>query len=166
VINEIRAADAAGLAALRELFAEYAASLGPGHLCLQDFNSEVAGLPGYYVLPGGGLWMAIVEEQPAGCVALRPLDGDSAELKRLYVRPQCRGHRLGKLLVDAAVNRARTSGKTRVRLDTFPSMVEAVGLYRALGFRAIDPYHAKALPGSIFFELTLTDPGDPIPVTP
>jgi ribosomal protein S18 acetylase RimI-like enzyme len=155
VINEILAADAPGMTAIRELFAEYGASLGPGHLCLQDFNVEVATLPGYYVPPGGGLWLAAVAGQPAGCVALRPLDDDSVELKRLYVRPQCRGHRLGRLLVDAAVARARASGRTRVRLDTFPSMVEAVALYRTLGFRQIDPYHSKALPGSIFFELTL-----------
>jgi ribosomal protein S18 acetylase RimI-like enzyme len=155
VITEIRAADAAGLLAIRQLFGEYAASLGPGHLCLQEFAAEVAALPGNYVPPAGGLWMARVAGQPAGCVALRKLDEHSAELKRLYVQPQCRGHRLGRLLAEVAVARAQEAGLQNVRLDTFPSMVEAVALYQSLGFRPIDPYHAKALPGSIFFELAL-----------
>jgi ribosomal protein S18 acetylase RimI-like enzyme len=105
--------------------------------------------------------MAQVAGQPAGCVALRKLDEASAELKRLYVRPQCRGHRLGRLLVEVAVARAREAGLKSVRLDTFPSMIEAITLYRSFGFRQIEPYHSKALPGSIFFELAT--PGGPEP---
>jgi putative acetyltransferase len=155
VITEILASDASGVAVLRELFVEYGASLGAGHLCVQDFEREVAALPGAYVPPGGGLWVAREDEGPAGCVALRPLVAASAELKRLYVRPGFRGRRVGRALMDAAIVRARAAGCRTVRLDTFPSMVEAVALYRSAGFREIGPYHDKALPGSVFFELGL-----------
>ncbi len=155
MISEVRVSDGGGLLVVRELFAEYGASLGPGHLCVQDFGRELAGLPGAYVPPGGGLWLAREDGAPAGCVALRPLDDRSAELKRLYVRPAFRGRRLGRQLMQVAIDRARDTGCRAVRLDTFPSMAEAVALYRSAGFREIEAYHDKALAGSIFFELLL-----------
>jgi ribosomal protein S18 acetylase RimI-like enzyme len=155
MIAEILPADAAGLAAVKELFAEYGDSLGPEHLCLREFDRELAGLPGSYAPPGGGLWLARVDAEPAGCVALRPLGDGAGELKRLYLRPRCRGRRLGRALAEAAIGRARDAGHRCVRLDTFPGMAEAVALYRALGFREIAPYHPNSFPGVMFMELAL-----------
>jgi putative acetyltransferase len=144
---------------IRELFLEYAASLGSDlcfpDLCFQNFDKELADLPGAYSPPHGRLLLATVEEQVAGCVALRPLEPGICEMKRLYVRPAYRGQALGKKLVEAVVTEARCIGYERMRLDTVPSMAAAISLYRAIGFREIEPYTTNPIPGALFLELDL-----------
>ncbi len=154
MIAEIFATDAHNLAVVRELFNEYAAALGVD-LCFQGFGQELSGLPGAYCPPAGGLWLATVEGQPAGCAALRPLGEGVGEMKRLYVRPAFRGHHLGRLLAETTLARAREAGHRRVRLDTMPTMGAAIKLYRTLGFREIEPYRHNPVPGALFMELEL-----------
>jgi GNAT superfamily N-acetyltransferase len=166
MITEVFASDADGMAEVRQLFTEYADSLGPGSLCFQDFDRELAALPGAYVPPAGGLWLARVDGKAAGCIALRSLaDGVGGELKRLYLRPGFRGRRVGRTLAETAIDRARSVGHRRLRLDTMPFMGEAISLYRSLGFRPIDPYCYNPVPGAVFMELELeaVSPGEPAP---
>ena len=151
-------ASAADLATVRQLFAEYASSLETD-LSFQDFDTELASLPGAYVPPWGALLVAEVAGQLVGCVALRPLELPVvAEIKRLYVRPAGRGQRLGLALSRAILERARVAGYRRVRLDTLPTMLAAQALYRDLGFREIPPYRHNPVPGTRFMELDLTVP--------
>ena len=139
------------LASVRELLREYEASLGVS-LDFQNFDDEVAELPGAYAPPVGALLLAA---QNAGCVALRRIDDETCELKRLYVRPAWRGHGLGRQLTFAALDRARALGYRRVRLDTLPGMERAQALYAELGFREIAPYRPNPVPGARFLELEL-----------
>ena len=135
---------------VRALFREYAASLSFA-LDFQDFDRELDDLPGPYAPPRGALLLARGE----GCVGLRPLDGTTCELKRLYVRPVARGTGLGRRLAEAIVAEARRLGYTRVRLDTVPGMDAAQALYEQLGFREIEPYRANPIRGARFLELEL-----------
>src|SRR5437870_5491249 len=112
------------LAQVRELFGEYGQSLS-FHICFEGFQRELAGLPGEYSPPAGRLYLAKIENQPAGCVALRKLAEDVGELKRLYVRPAFRGHGLGRALAVRIIEEGRSIGYQRLRLDTLPSMTEA-----------------------------------------
>ena len=139
---------------VRPLFLEYAGSLSFG-LDFQDFEGELAGLPGDYAPPGGALLLARVSGTPAGCVALRRIEAGTAELKRLYVRPGHRGLGLGRLLAEAAVEHARELGYQRLRLDTAPEMAAAHELYRRLGFREIEAYRENPVAGARFLELDL-----------
>ncbi len=148
------AASGEQLAAVRELFAEYAAGVGQPS-CFEGFERELAGLPGEYAAPHGALLLASENGAPAGCVALRRLAPDTAEIKRLYVRQPYRGLRLGRRLAESAIDAARAAGCARVMLDTLPAMREAIALYRALGFRETGPYLARPTPGSICFMLAL-----------
>ena len=138
------------LGLVRTLFREYGDRLGVD-LSFQDFEDELAGLPGDYER----VLVARVDGEPAGCVALRPLDAGVCEMKRLYVRPSYRGSGLGRALAEAVIAAARDLGYVRMRLDTLPSMGEALGLYRSLGFREIEPYRFNPIPGSRFLELRL-----------
>jgi putative acetyltransferase len=143
------------IAAARELFLEYAQSLGFS-LCFQGFDQEIAALPGDYIPPRGRLLLAFVEAAPAGCVALHQLEPAICEMKRLYVRPQFRGLRIGRSLVDRVLAEARGIGYSKMRLDTVePIMRDAVRMYRALGFREIPSYRANPIPGALYMEREL-----------
>jgi len=139
----------------RQLFEEYAASLGFS-LCFQNFDQELASLPGKYSAPSGCLLLAYSNEQLAGCIALRQLDTETCEMKRLFVRPDFRGARLGKVLVDAIIAEARAIGYKRMCLDTVPGKMDrAIGLYEAIGFRDVEPYYDNPVEGARFMELHL-----------
>jgi GNAT superfamily N-acetyltransferase len=139
----------------RQLFEEYAASLGFS-LCFQNFDQELAGLPGKYSPPSGRLLLAYSKEQLAGCIALRQLDAHTCEMKRLFVRPDFRGAKLGKVLVEAIIAEARAIGYKRMCLDTVPGKMDrAIGLYEAIGFRDVEPYYDNPVEGARFMELHL-----------
>ncbi len=149
-----QAASPEAIAAARELFVEYQRAIGVD-LCFQGFQAEVAGLPGAYAPPRGRLLLAWVDGRPAGCGALRPLSGDAAEMKRMWVRPVFRGRGLGRAVAEALLQAARAEGYARVRLDTLPVMTEARALYRSLGFGVVPPYNDNPHPGAIHMELAL-----------
>lgn len=140
----------------RELFEEYATWLGI-NLCFQNFEKELAELPGEYVPPAGRLFLAFDGDQVSGCVALRGLGERTCEMKRLYVRPHFRGKGLGRELTQAAINAARQVGYHRMRLDTLPGKMDrAIAMYRSLGFQEIEPYYNNPVAGATFMELSLT----------
>jgi predicted N-acetyltransferase YhbS len=140
---------------VRVLFREYAASLG-FDLCFQNFEQELAELPGQYAPPSGCLLLATVGNEPAGCVALKKLGNGMAEMKRLYVRGPYRGTGLGRTLAGQIIREAKRLGYQTIRLDTIPSvMSSAVVLYRSLGFRDILAYCFNPVPGALFLELRL-----------
>ena len=140
---------------VRALFVEYAQSLN-FNLCFQSFERELKDLPGDYRVPAGRLVLGRIDGRPAGCVALRRLDPKICELKRLYVRPEFRGHRLGKHLTDHVLDEARRAGYSTVRLDTISgAMDRAIELYRAIGFKEISPYYPNPIPNALYMELSL-----------
>lgn len=139
----------------RELFEEYAAWLGFS-LCFQNFDKELAGLPGDYAPPGGRLLLATENDETAGCVALRKIGDGVCEMKRLYVRPKFRGKGLGRTLTTTIIEAAREIGYPRMRLDTLPGkMDQAIVMYRSLGFKNIAPYYNNPVEGAAFMELEL-----------
>lgn len=139
----------------RELFLDYAQSLGFS-LCFQNFDKELAELPGDYAPPEGRLLLAEYEGQLAGCVALHKLDPGICEMKRLYLRPQFRGKGLGRILAERIIAEARQIGYQRMRLDTVePVMKDAVAMYRKLGFNLITPYRPNPMVGTLYMELVL-----------
>ena len=143
------------VAAARELSLEYADSLGVD-LCFQDFDAELAGLPGGYAPPNGTLMLAFDGETLLGCVAVRPHGWpEVAEMKRLYVRPAGRGRGLGRRLAAAAIEFARDTGYARIRLDTLPSMTGAIALYESFGFHDTDVYRYNPFEGTRYLELDL-----------
>jgi ribosomal protein S18 acetylase RimI-like enzyme len=138
----------------QELFREYAQAIGVD-LEYQGFAAELSGLPAPYAPPDGLLLLAQINGQTGGCVAMRRLGPHIAEMKRLYVRSQHRGLRIGERLVDAVIDSARRSNYQALRLDTLPSMASAQGLYRKLGFVEIAAYNNTHLPETRFYELKL-----------
>ena len=133
---------------------EYAQSIG-FDLSFQNFQEELDGLPGQYVLPTGRLLLAWSDTEPAGCVALRKLSDEICEMKRLFVRPAFRGRGIGKALAMEIIQVARSLGYRRMRLDTVPSMTQAITLYHRLGFKETQPYRYNPIPGAKFLELNL-----------
>jgi ribosomal protein S18 acetylase RimI-like enzyme len=145
----------AEIAQARELFLEYAQSLGFS-LCFQNFDQELASLPGHYAPPEGRLLLATYEDELAGCVALHQLEPGICEMKRLYLRPQFRGKGLGRILADTIIAEARQIGYHQMRLDTVgPVMKDAVAMYRKIGFQEIAPYCANPMAGALYMELDL-----------
>jgi putative acetyltransferase len=139
---------------VRALFEEYADSLEVD-LGFQDFDRELAELPGEYAPPAGRLLLAVDGSEPAGCVGLRPFAPGVCELKRLYVRPRHRGSGLGRRLTEAIVAAGRDAGYERMRLDTLPTMAAARDLYRSHGFVEIEAYRPNPVHGTTYFELAL-----------
>lgn len=140
---------------IRALFREYAESLD-FNLCFQSFDKELLELPGDYALPRGRLILAQVDGSAAGCIALKPLDSQYCEMKRLYVRPAFRGRQLGVELVTHVIDEARRSGYTAIRLDTIRGVMDhAIALYQSLGFREIQPYYSNPIPDAMYLELAL-----------
>lgn len=163
MIHTVPVQTAVQLSDARALFLEYKSAIG-FDLCFQDFDRELAALPGEYAPPRGALLLALADGRAVGCVALRALDERTCEMKRLYVRPQARGHGVGRLLCDAVIAEARARGYARMKLDTVPQMAEAIALYRALGFVPAEPYRYNPIPGAIFMELMLgSRPGEAAP---
>ena len=146
------------LAVLRELFQEYADSLSID-LCFQQFDTELATLPGEYADPRGALLLALVDGAPAGCCALRPLDSadypNASEMKRLFVRKAFRGFGLGRQLAEATLDAARQRGYACVLLDTLDDMESARALYTDLGFTDIPPYYHNPIQGAHYLKVDI-----------
>ena len=146
------------LEAVRTLFLEYAGTLDLD-LCFQNFDVELATLPGEYAAPRGGLVLATVDGELAGCCAMRPLDTvdypSACEMKRLYVRPAYRGLRLGRSLAEAILETARVAGYDCILLDTLSDMEAARALYEELGFEDIPPYYYNPIPGAHYLRAEL-----------
>lgn len=163
----VRAAKSlADLDDVRTLFLEYIRAPGwepefAAYLAQQDFDVELAALPGPYAAPAGALLLARVDGQLAGCVATKPLDPPAiCEMKRLFVRPAFRAHGVGEQLVRQLIQVAAACGYERMRLDTLASMVAAQRLYRRLGFEEIPAYCENPVPGAYFMERGLDDQRD------
>ena len=139
---------------IRDLFRQYERFLQVD-LCFQHFEAELAGLPGKYAPPQGALLLALVDGQAVGCVAMRPLEKSTCEMKRLYVRPAHLGEGIGKQLALSIIDRARDAGYSRMRLDTLEKLKPALGLYDQLGFRSCPAYYKNPLPGVVYLELPL-----------
>ncbi len=148
--------------AVRTLFREYAGSLAVD-LCFQNFEQELATLPGEYAPPGGALLLALVDGEPAGCVAMRPLPeadhANACEMKRLYVRRAFRRFGLGRLLAQQLMDLATQAGHSCMLLDTLDDMEAARGLYASLGFVEIPPYYFNPIPGAHYLKVELDAPG-------
>lgn len=138
----------------KKLFVEYADSLG-FDLSFQNFDEELANLPGDYIQPAGCLLLATYKGQPVGCVGLRMLSDGVCEMKRLYVREQFRGLDFGRALAEAVIDEARKIGYNYMRLDTVPSMDVARALYASLGFKQTSPYRYNPIEDAVFMELRL-----------
>lgn len=152
---DIRPAERPGdILVVRRLFRDYAEALDVD-LCFQDFEAELACLPGKYAPPRGRLLLAWHGDDAVGCVALRPIDNATSEMKRLYVNPQFRAHRLGRRLAERICREARDAGYRRICLDTLPNMSAARQLYSSLGFLPIEAYVFNPIEGAIFLGLDL-----------
>lgn len=151
----IQAETAAQIEDARRLFREYEAWLDVD-LCFQSFEEELNTLPGKYAQPSGRLFLALIDEKPAGCIALRKIGNDICEMKRLYVRDDARGTGLGKMLIERLIEEAKTIGYKRMRLDTLPDkMPKAVRLYQSYGFQKIEPYYENPHKETLFMEKEL-----------
>lgn len=140
----------------RTLFKEYQLSLGIS-LCFQNFDQELANLPGDYAPPSGRLLLAHVDDEIAGCIALRKLDDNTCEMKRLFLRPEFRGRGLGAPIVHTIIHEAKQIGYSKMRLDTIPGrMDQAIYLYRSIGFKEIPAYYDTPFTDTIYMELNLS----------
>lgn len=157
MLTILRAETAEQIATARQLIEEYAVSL-EFNLCFQGFEEEMRKLPGKYAPPGGRLLLALWDGKPAGVIALRPLEEAGAcEMKRLYVRPEFRGHRIGRILAEHIIRKASEIGYSRMRLDTVVGKMDsAIAMYRELGFKETSPYYQTPVGHTLFLELALT----------
>ena len=155
MINIYQAETVNQIADARRLFREYEAWLGLD-LCFQGFENELQNLPGKYSPPDGRLLLSSLDEDLAGCIALRSLEEEVCEMKRLYLRDGFRGIGLGNAMVEKLIAEARMIGYKKMRLDTYPpKMRKAVNIYESLGFSAIPPYYNNPHEGVLFMELNL-----------
>jgi len=156
MLNIFQAETAEHISTARELMLEYATALD-FNLCFQGFDEEMRSLPGKYAPPSGRLLLALWEERPAGVIALRELaEAGLCEMKRLYVRPEFRGHGIGRVLAERVIGEAAEIGYARMRLDTVPgNMDRAIAMYRELGFRETVPYYNSPVGHTLFMELDL-----------
>lgn len=141
---------------VRTLFREYESTLNV-NLCFQGFEKELANLPGEYARPSGRLLLAFEGDEAVGCGAFRRLENSVCEMKRLFVKPAHQGKAIGSALARALIEGAQAAGYARMRLDTMPTMQKAIVLYRSLGFQEIVAYRFNPVPGSLFFELRLSE---------
>lgn len=153
-LRTLTADDTDALTQVRRYFRNYAAWLGVD-LSFQNFDQEMASLPGAYAEPQGRLFFAEIDSRPAGCVGIRPFSAGICEMKRLYVTPKERSKGIGKALVLAAIKAAKEIGYKRLLLDTLPNMRMAVKLYRELGFTESPAYYPSPVEGTIFLALDL-----------
>jgi len=147
-----------GWEATRAILRDYAQSLTVD-LCFQNFESELAGLPGDYAAPGGLILLALVDGEVAGCGGFRYLPDvdypNACEMKRLFVRPAFRRFGLGRMLAQALMDRATQAGYSAMLLDTLDDMEAARGLYESLGFQSVPPYYFNPLPGAHYLKAEL-----------
>ncbi|MCL2368575.1 MAG: GNAT family N-acetyltransferase [Oscillospiraceae bacterium] len=149
------------LDSLKELFAEYVNLLfGLEHnfqeyLDLQAYDDEIDNLSEKYGLPSGRLYIAYLDKQVSGCIALRRIDDTTCEMKRLYVRPAFRGHNIGAALVETIVRDAKESGYQSMLLDSLPALKQAIALYERVGFYNIPPYNDSPVARTVFMKLDL-----------
>lgn len=153
-MNIIEAHSRTHLDTVRGLFKEYADALDID-LCFQNFNRELAELPGKYAPPEGRLLLAFEGDEAAGCIALRKIGDNVCEMKRLYIRPTFRKRGLGRVLAGEIISAARQIGYDRMRLDTLSSMSAAIALYESLGFRRVAPYYHNPSDRAVFMEFRL-----------
>ena len=146
---------------VKELFSEYTDMLVKSdndfanYLQLQDYDLELENLDKKYGLPKGRLYIATVEGDVAGCIALRNIDDKSCELKRLYVRPEFRGNQIAQMLIEQIISDARDIGYKQILLDTLPFLKSAIYLYEKLGFYQIRPYNDSPMKNSIYYRYDL-----------
>jgi ribosomal protein S18 acetylase RimI-like enzyme len=139
----------------QKLFREYEEWLGL-KLCFQNFDEEVAALPGKYAPPDGRLFLVFVDGKLAGCIALRKLEDGVCEMKRLFVREDFRGRNIGNILIEKVIEKAKSIGYKKMRLDTYPpKMAKAVRLYESHGFREIPPYYYNPYGEALYMEKDL-----------
>lgn len=153
--NIHQAATIGDIQEVRSIFREYEQWLGLD-LCFQSFEEEMATLPGKYSPPDGRLYLARIDGETVGCIALRKLEDGVCEMKRLYLRELARGKGVGMKLIELIISDAREIGYTKMRLDTFPpKMGKAVSLYESHGFYTIEPYYENPHGDTLFMEKML-----------
>jgi ribosomal protein S18 acetylase RimI-like enzyme len=140
---------------VRTLFREYQDFLEVD-LCFQDFEQELATLPGKYAAPEGAIWIAWRGAEAAGCIAVRPIEPTVCEMKRLFVRDRYRGYGIGAMLAEASVEMARECGYLYMRLDTLSELEAALKLYHSMGFEPIDPYYHNPLGSVVYLQKSLS----------
>jgi GNAT superfamily N-acetyltransferase len=156
MLTIVKAETPAQVSTARQMIEEYAAWLEL-KLCFQGYEEEIQSLPGKYAAPSGRLLLALWDGRPAGVIALRQLEEPGVcEMKRLYVRPEFRGHQIGRILAERVIAEATEIGYSRMRLDTISGKMDsAIAMYRTLGFAEIDPYYKTPVGETLFMELAL-----------
>lgn len=146
---------------VRELFKEYTEILVAGdpafkqYLNVQNFDEEIRHLEYKYGHPEGRLYLAYVDGEAAGCMALKKFDETSCEIKRLYVRSRFRGHRIGEQMVERLIADAREIGYTHILLDTLPFLRTAIQMYLRMGFYEIPSYNGSPMENLIYMKYAL-----------